>query len=174
MAGTLMAALAGRKPLRAATVDDAPVAPWQIAVHAPQILPTLTFTDSSGDERDLISFRGQPAILHLWATWCGPCVTELPALAALAPSLQKSGIVVIPVAVDHLGPQKVPPFLARLNLRDFTSFYDTRAGISAALEEQSLPFTLLLNHDMQEVGRHAGPVRWDDPDAVASLRRLLA
>ncbi|WP_242011174.1 TlpA disulfide reductase family protein [Acetobacter fallax] len=174
MAGTLIAAPMARKPLRAATATDGPVSPAQILAHAAQILPPLTFADSNGNELDLASFRGQPAILHLWATWCGPCVTELPALAALAPKLRQDGIAVIPVALDHRGPEKVPPFLARLNLSTFTSFYDTRAGTAAALEEPTLPLTLFLNREAQEIARHPGPVRWDDPGAEASIRHLLA
>ncbi|WP_242010577.1 TlpA disulfide reductase family protein [Acetobacter musti] len=173
MAGTLIAAPVTRKPLHAATATDAPVSLAEIAAHPPLVLPALSFTDADGTERDLASFRGQPAVLHFWATWCGPCVTELPALAALTPALAQDGIAVLPVATDHLGPEKVLPFLGRLNLGGFRSFYDTRAAAVAALEEPALPLTLFLNREAQEVARHSGPVRWGEPGAENSLKRLL-
>lgn len=112
-------------------------------------------------------------VLHLWATWCGPCITELPALAALIPSFDAQGITLLPVALDHGGAAKVAPFLSRLHLSDFSTFYDPRAAILAALEEESLPLTLLVDRNGEEIARHAGPISWQAPGAISTVTRLF-
>ncbi len=173
LAGTLVAGMTPRKPLHAEGITDTPLSLSTLTKESPQPLTGQTITDRDGIEHSLEDFRGRPTIVHLWATWCGPCITELPALARLIPSLTASGIAALPVSVDHRGPEVVLPFLKKLHMEDFPSFYDTRRAIPASLEETSLPLTLFLNAQAELVCRHAGPLLWNTPDAAAILLRLM-
>ncbi|WP_242012863.1 TlpA family protein disulfide reductase [Acetobacter sicerae] len=173
LAGTLVAGMTPRKPLRAQGITDTPLSLSTLTKESPQPLTGQTITDRDGAEHSLEDFRGRPTIVHLWATWCGPCISELPALARIMPSLTAGGMAVVPVSVDHRGPEVVLPFLKKLHMEDFSSYYDQRRAIPASLEESSLPLTLFLNAQAELVCRHAGPLLWNTPDAVAILLRLM-
>ncbi|AQS84785.1 MAG: TlpA disulfide reductase family protein [Acetobacter aceti] len=174
LAGTLIAGMTPRKPLHAEDITDAPLSLAKLTRTLPQPLTSQTITDGDGIEHSLGDFRGRPTIVHLWATWCGPCIQEIPALATLIPSLTAQGVTVLPVSVDHRGPEVVRPFLSKLHREDFPSFYDQRRVIPNSLEETTLPLTLFLNRQGEIICRHAGPLQWDAPDAAAVLLRLMS
>ncbi|WP_242010013.1 TlpA disulfide reductase family protein [Acetobacter conturbans] len=173
MAGTLMAGMMPRKRLHAQGATAEPFPPSGLERSPAQMMPDELFTDADGIEHRLADFRGRPVIVHLWATWCGPCVKELPALAALKPPLEASGIALLPVAVDHRGVEVVKPFLEKLKLDTFDTFYDQRRAIPASLEEETLPFTLFLDRQGMLICRHPGPLLWSAPDALPSLLHLM-
>ncbi|MCI1315613.1 MAG: TlpA family protein disulfide reductase [Acetobacter sp.] len=162
-----------RKPLHAQDITDTPLSLATLIKETPQPLTGQTVTDKDGTEHALDDFRGRPTVVHLWATWCGPCISELPALARITPALTTSGIAVLPVSVDHRGPEVVLPFLRKLHMEDFSSYYDQRRAIPASLEESSLPLTLFINRQGELVCRHAGPLLWNTPDAATVLLRLM-
>ncbi|MBV1836302.1 TlpA disulfide reductase family protein [Acetobacter estunensis] len=173
MGGTLIAGLAPRKRLHAADVMSDPLPPSSLQRGTPQPLPTLSVTDADGMEHELADWRGRPTIVHLWATWCVPCVKELPELAHARTALEAAGLVVVPVAIDHRGPEVVQPFLEKLGLAAFSTFFDERRAIMGTLEEEGLPTTLFLNPQGLLVTIHAGSILWSAPDAAVSLQHLL-
>lgn len=173
LGGTLIAGLTARKQLHAQGATDTPRAPSSLERESPRPLPTETFTDKDGIEHTLADLRGRATIVHLWATWCGPCIKELPALAALTPSLQQVGIDVLPVAVDHRGAEVVLPYLEKLKLGTFVTYYDQRRAIPASLEQEALPLTLFLDRQGMLVCTHAGPILWNERGARDTLLRLM-
>ncbi|WP_084440722.1 TlpA disulfide reductase family protein [Acetobacter nitrogenifigens] len=173
--GSLIAGAIGRKP--AFAEDDAangtPVAPDRLTAHPPKPMPALSFADAGGAVHTLADYVGKPVILHLWATWCPPCVTELPTLARLAPQLERDGVVVLAVSLDRSGAAKVAPFLARIGVTTLPPYYDPTAATAKALDEEALPVTVLIDRQGREVARRSGPVLWEAPGAEEALRRLL-
>ena len=78
----------------------------------PAALPDITFTDAAGQPRDLAEFRGRTVLLNLWATWCAPCIRELPALDNLEAAAGGDGFKVIVLSQDRGGLPAVETFWA--------------------------------------------------------------
>ena len=178
--GTLMAALVSRKFLQAeADAGQEPTrSPFQgldaLKAHAPSALPTLSFTDADGTPQTLERYRGQGLVLNLWATWCVPCVAELPALDRLARVLAPTGARVLTVSLDRGGAAQVRPFFAEHAISSLPILLDPHSAMLGALQLDGIPTTLLVNKAGLEVARLQGPVDWSAPAAVALVRTLLA
>ncbi len=126
-----------------------------------------TFTDPDGETIDLASFKGRPLLVNLWATWCAPCVKEMPTLDALAAN--DDNLQVITVSQDLDGRQAVDPFWAENGFTTIQPYTDAGNNLLTALGgNPQLPTTILYNAKGQEVWRLIGPTEWTDP-AVADM-----
>ena len=172
---TLMAGAVTRKWLAPpARAQAPPVQPFSVVgFHAPSPLPGFGFDDEAGRHVAIESRRGRGVLLNLWATWCVPCVAELPALDALARTLAPSGIDVLTVSLDHGGAATVRPFYAAHNIRSLPVLLDPHSAILAALGLEGIPMTLLIDARGREVGRVQGSVDWADPAAAPAIRKAL-
>jgi len=128
--------------------------------------PTLGFTTLNGKPATLADFRGKPVLVNLWATWCGPCVAEMPTLAATAERL-KGKVAVIAVAQDEAA--KVKPFLAGRKLDALPVYLDPKLGLSVHYQA-NLPTTILYSADGKEIWRVTGGFDW----AGAEAQKLLS
>lgn len=175
--GTVMAAFLSRKrPFGAALAqgDHPPFQPLDtVRAHAPTALPALPFGDADGRPVGLDRYRGHGLVVNLWATWCVPCVTEMPALDALSRTLEPSGIRVLTVSLDRGGAGAVRPFFAAHGIRSLPVLLDPHSRALAALGLDGIPVTLLVDRDGREVGRLQGPVDWATPEAAVLVRRLV-
>ncbi len=174
--GTVMAAAVLRKHLAARAQGDRPP-PFQplstIKAHPPTALPALSFVDAAGLPVALDRYRGHGLVLNLWATWCVPCVTEMPALDALARTLAPLGIQVLTVSLDHRGADAVRPFYAAHGIRSLPLLLDPHSAALAALGLDGIPVTLLVDKAGREVARLEGPVDWATPEAAALVEHLV-
>jgi thiol-disulfide isomerase/thioredoxin len=133
--------------------------------------PTASFTDPDGGEISLADFKGTPVVVNLWASWCAPCVKELPTLDKLAAAHRDDGqLGVIAVSQDS-GPQpSVDAFLAKLNVEDLGAYHDPKMALSGALGPDTvLPTTILFDADGKEVWRYVGDFDWTSPEAAKLL-----
>ena len=131
--------------------------------------PAVRFIDPQGNAVGIADFAGTPVLLNLWASWCAPCVKELPTLSALG---QASGgrLKVLAVSQDS-GPQaSVRAFLARLKVEGLGAYQDPAMGLSGALGAQVLPTSVLYDAKGREVWRYTGDLDWTGAEAT----RLLA
>ena len=96
-----------------------------ITLSPPESLPLLFFNDGEKTIK-VDQFLGQYILINFWATWCVPCVTEMPALNNLAKKLRKKGLTVITVSQDITGPSIVEPFLAPMMLKNILVWYDDK------------------------------------------------
>jgi len=136
-------------------------------------LPALQFTDPQGHALDLAAQDG-PVLINLWATWCAPCVTEMPQLDTLAAELEGE-VRVITVSQDVRGAEVVTPFFAKKGFNRLEPWLDPDAALSAQFTpEGALPLTILFDAKGQEVLRVAGGYAWDTPAAAALIRDGLA
>lgn len=123
-----------------------------------------------GSMRPLTSLTGRPVILNLWATWCAPCVVELPTLEALAARIGEDGSVIL--LAQDLGDAAIPSaFLADRNIRSPQDWHDpdNEVGLAAG---GNLPTTILFGRDGKEVLRVIGPLDWAGAEATALLREV--
>jgi thiol-disulfide isomerase/thioredoxin len=132
----------------------------------------MTLADAEGQTLDLAAQDG-PVLINLWATWCPPCVKEMPALDALAGELE-GDVRVITVSQDVRGAEVVTPFFAKGGYARLEPWLDPDATLSAQFTpEGALPLTILFDAKGKEVLRVAGGYAWDSPEAIALIRDAL-
>ena len=139
------------------------------SLDAPPVQPQSTFRDADGREMTLADLRGEKVLLNVWATWCAPCVVELPMLAELRAA--RDDLEVVTVAFD--APEKVAAFLKREGL-DLPTWTDPSYALTGRLEAPGLPITILYNEGGREVARVPGEVDWTSPEADALLDYFVA
>lgn len=178
--GTLLAGAVVRKyliePGQAEQAEPAhpPVQPLDIIKpHPPTILPKLGFLDADGKPQSLEQYAGHGLVLNLWATWCVPCVAEMPALDALARTLAPSGVRVLTVSLDRGGAAAVKPFYAAHGITSLPVLLDPHSALLGALGLDGIPTTLLVDKTGLEVARLQGPVDWASPQAAALVTKLI-
>ena len=126
--------------------------------------PATEFNDPDGKTVTLASFAGKPVLVNLWATWCAPCVKELPTLDRLSASGSAPRIVTIS---QDSGPHaSVAAFLQSHKLARLESYQDTKMGLSGALGAEVLPTTILYDADGKEVWRFVGDLDWTSAEAA--------
>lgn len=153
-------------PLQAAPSDF----DWRPATVPPGTSPA--FVDGRGKAMTLAAFRGKPVLLNIWATWCAPCVIELPALDRLQHDLQKQ-LKVIALSVDRAGMAEVRKALRRLSIRHLDPYLDASGDSVSQLKLAGLPATLAISATGDFLQVRRGRVTWDDPAERKRLRELL-
>jgi thiol-disulfide isomerase/thioredoxin len=139
--------------------------------HKGQAAPDAQFNTPDGKPISLAKFKGVPVLLNLWASWCAPCVHELPTLDKLAASHRIDGqLGVIAVSQDS-GPQaSVEAFLKKLKVTDLGAYHDPKSALSGALGPDTvLPTSILYDADGKEVWRYVGDLDWTSPEAAKLL-----
>jgi thiol-disulfide isomerase/thioredoxin len=150
-----------------ATIGISPVTP-------PKPVPFFGFADNAGHSLSLTDFKGRAVVLNLWATWCVPCRQEMPSLDRLQAKLGGSRFEVLAVSVDKLGAAVVQPFYRELGLRSLGIYLDPSSKAPSVLGIEGVPATLLIDTDGHEIGRKVGPLEWDSPEAIDTLRKVFA
>ncbi|WP_245624475.1 TlpA family protein disulfide reductase [Belnapia moabensis] len=161
-AGTLAGAALGRKALAA-----------KLAESAPKPLPEFSFTDADGKPHTVADFAGKGLLINLWATWCPPCVAEMPALDRAQAALAAEGIVILALSSDRGGRAMVEPFYRDKGIRQLGLWLDPRGAASRALGARGLPTTLVVDREGRERARAEGDQPWDSPEMLAAIRRLV-
>lgn len=129
-------------------------------------LPDFTLRDGSGKELQLKRLRGEPLLINLWATWCAPCVAELPALDRLA---QRGRIRVLTVSQDMGQPEKVAAFLRQRGVTRLEPWLDPANDLAFHYGAQTLPSSIVYDAQGREVWRVSGPLEWDGAEAARLL-----
>lgn len=134
----------------------------------PAAVPEIGFTDAEGKALTLADFKGRVVLLNLWATWCAPCVEEMPSLDRLQARLGDGEFTVLALSLDRQGRDAVAPFLEKLGVGNLTAYLDTKNSAMRALGIRGLPTTILIDREGREVGRIEGAADWNS-DAAAAL-----
>ncbi|KWV90453.1 TlpA disulfide reductase family protein [Erythrobacter sp. YT30] len=135
-------------------------------------LPDLTFEDAEGNNLDLAAID-QPVLLNLWATWCAPCVIEMPTLDTLAGELD-GDVRVITVSQDVRGAEVVEPFFADKGFKRLEPWLDPDADLAAEFTDAGLlPITILFDAEGKELLRVAGGYEWDSEEAIAAVTEAI-
>ena len=129
------------------------------------------FKDPAGKDVSIASFKGTPLLLNLWATWCAPCVKELPTIQPLE-AAQKGKLAVIAVSQDMGEKNKVDAFLTGKKLGRFAAYHDPDMALSLDMGVQVLPTTLLFDAAGNEVWRFTGDMDWTSDEAAQLLAEV--
>jgi thiol-disulfide isomerase/thioredoxin len=145
----------------------------QLEEFAPRPLPALSFTDAEGAPKAVADFAGRGLLVNLWATWCGPCVAEMPALDRAQAALAGAGVQVLALSSDRGGRPVVEKFYTERGIKGLGVWLDPRGAAGRALGVRGLPTSVLVNRAGQEVARLEGAAEWDQPEMLERLRALL-
>ena len=141
--------------------------------HKGKAAPAVKFKDPDGGDVDLSKFQGRPVLVNLWASWCAPCVKELPTLQGLeSTSAGKESPMVIAVSQDMAPQGSVEAFLAERDLGRFAAFHDEKMALTDALGIQVMPTTILYNAEGKEVWRYVGDLDWTGEEAAQLLSEV--
>ena len=139
----------------------------------PAPVPEVTFLDEAGAERTLAAFHGRGLVVNFWATWCAPCVREMPALDRLRATLAPDGIDVLALSEDRGGAPVVREFYRVNGIEHLPISLDKGARAVRAFSVRGLPTTVLIDADGNEVGRLTGAAEWDTDAAAAFVRACI-
>lgn len=149
----------------AASTAEAPPLEGQLdRSHKGESPPPAAFKDPTGKSVTLADFQGKPLVLNLWATWCVPCIREMPALDAMAGDTPK--VQVVAVSQDLDGMAKVQPFFDAHGFKHLEPYLDSDTGLSTDFGA-NLPLTILYDSKGKEVWRVAGGMDWTSAKARA-------
>lgn len=141
----------------------------------PRGMPEAPFEGPGGETLTLADFRGRVLLVNFWATWCAPCLKELPSLDALQAAFSDAPFEVVAVAADPRGPEVAREFLDRLEIAHLKLYADPTLRLAASSGGAAvLPISILYDAKGQEIGRLAGEADWSSEDARALIRAALA
>jgi thiol-disulfide isomerase/thioredoxin len=133
---------------------------------------STTLVDKDGKPLSLNAFNGMPILINFWATWCPPCVSELPALDRASDELAGE-IKILLISVDRGGSKKALPFLQDRGISRPHLAFDSNGALSREMGVRGLPTSFLVTADQRHCWVYQGPREWDDVAVIAELRWLL-
>ncbi|MCC6470613.1 MAG: TlpA family protein disulfide reductase [Alphaproteobacteria bacterium] len=173
LAGLLAAGLvlpgmaADRPPLKGDMKDF-------VLADPPKPLPPMAITDLDGKEVGLDAFKGRVVVVNLWATWCVPCIKEMPSLERLTAKVKDRPVAVMSISQDRGGAKQVARFLEKQGLKTLPIYLDPKGTALRAIGGRGLPTTVIIDREGREVGRLEGDAEWDGPNALALIEHVLA
>jgi len=143
-------------------------------MDAPPPMTTRALRDAAGNETTLAAYQGEVVVLNLWATWCAPCMEEMPSLAQLQYNFE-GRIRVVPISVDSEGERaKAISELQRLSGGALPFLQDMTRGVLFDAQAAGMPVTIIYNARGEEVARVAGGADWGGEDASRLIEAVLA
>ena len=139
--------------------------------HHDTAAPGVVFDGPQG-QMTLARFKGKPVLVNLWASWCVPCVQELPSLDGLQASLGGKGFEVVAINMDQSRKDALD-FLDEQKIHNLTFYSDPHLLMSIALAESGIPVSVLYNAQGHEVGRLVGAADWSSPEAKALISAAI-
>ncbi len=133
-------------------------------------MPPMVFEDGNGTQHALSDYRGRFVVLNVWATWCPPCVREMPSLEKLQKNFDPRRLIVLPLSEDR-SDGVVGVFYRNHGLTHLPIALDTAGRAPSALHFHGLPTTLIIDPQGQEIARIDGEIDWDSPEVLGFLRK---
>lgn len=138
----------------------------------------VTFIDASGRQLSLADYNGKAVLLNYWATWCPPCVKEMPALSELQKKYGAAGLAVVTISQDWNGDlaktsAKVSRFFSLNRIDNLPAYLDDNSESSDHLGIESLPTTIIIDRNGRERGRVEGLLNTEDVDFQKLLTSIM-
>jgi thiol-disulfide isomerase/thioredoxin len=158
----------------AVQIASAQEAPGNLVMHdIPEPSAGVRFENDQGQSVSLADFRGRIVLLNIWATWCAPCIKEIPALDHLAAALSDVDFSVVAVSVDRKGIEAVRNVFTERDVKKLPIYIDRSGEALRTVRAIGLPTSLLIDREGRELGRAIGPAQWDDAATIAFFRHVV-
>tara|TARA_A100001037_G_C14642209_1_gene410676 strand:+ start:53 stop:556 length:504 start_codon:yes stop_codon:yes gene_type:complete len=145
----------------------------QLLLHKEQKkIDTLKLRDISGNELIYSNKTNKILLINFWATWCSPCIKEIPELLKLEKEFENE-IKVVFISVDQNPSKVVPKFLKKNNLTDLVVFNDQNLSTAESLGVKIMPTTIIVNKNFEEIARITGYINWLDKDSKKFIKDIL-
>jgi thiol-disulfide isomerase/thioredoxin len=179
--GAVLLAVAGWFGLQYGSSEPSDAAAPPISGTVANFIPTVPavpapiepFFDAQGRELSLHEFGGKVVLLNLWATWCAPCLKELPSLDRLQAALGGDRFQVVAVSIDRQGIDAVQPYFKKLQISGLPIYVEPKSRLARALGLQVLPSTIIIGPHGTMQGKLIGAAEWDAPEALELLRYYI-
>ncbi|MGF1528761.1 MAG: TlpA disulfide reductase family protein [Candidatus Competibacterales bacterium] len=164
--------IAAHTVVSTSTAESPPKTSAEALTATPQPVPAppLETTTVEGETFELVAYLGRGVVINFWATWCAPCIEEMPDLDRAAAALAPDDVVVVGVNVGET-PSTIARFLERHPV-DFPILLDPEGTIGDRWQLIGMPTTFLVNTQGQVEEVITGIRPWDEPEMLARLRRL--
>jgi len=136
-----------------------------------ELAPDFVLPSIGGQSRKLSNYRGKVVLVNLWATWCPPCLEEMPAMERLWRRHKDAGFVLVAVSLDG-DPKKVPPFVSSHKF-SFPVALDPKMTVAEKYGVRALPSSFVIDRTGTMTGVALGPRAWDDTAAHGLVQAML-
>jgi peroxiredoxin len=135
--------------------------------------PDFTLPGLDGKMVSLADHKGHVVLVNIWATWCPPCIDEMPSMEALYKEFKGENFEILAVSIDALGARAVAPFMKKYNL-SFPALLDPEATIKTLYQTTGVPESFIIDKQGILVEKIIGPRNWAAPEVVRYFRDLIA
>lgn len=136
-------------------------------------LPDAVFYDAAGKDFTLEAFKGDVLLVNLWATWCPPCIAELPSLDMLQAHLREDGLKVLAISMDRKPVEEVSAFLAARKVEQLDVYIDREREIARKWQYVALPASYLIDRQGNVLEVFMGPREWTKGQVFDSIKAAL-
>jgi thiol-disulfide isomerase/thioredoxin len=141
--------------------------------EVPTLVEPLPLALPDGSRPTLADYRGKLVLVNLWATWCAPCVKEMPSLQRLQQTLGGDDFAVLTISLDRGGAAQVARFFDQNGLTALPALLDPTGLSLKVLKARGLPTSVLIDREGREIGRMEGDAQWDTAEAQALVQHFL-
>lgn len=136
--------------------------------------PETAYVNAAGAESRLAELAGKVIVLNFWATWCAPCIRELPSLDRLAAALPEEKFAVLALSTDRGGAKKAAPFLRKLEVKHIAADLDPKSALARKLGLRGLPTTFVIDAKGRVIAKLEGIIEWDSQEMIDWLTAIAA
>jgi peroxiredoxin len=156
--------------LKSHQFDKRPAKSQRIEIGKPA--PDFAYPDLSGNIVRLSNFRGNVVLVNIWATWCPPCIAEVPSMESLYQKFQGENFKILAVSIDRQGQTVVPSFMKQHGL-NFTALLDPEGTIAAPYQATGVPESFIIDKHGVLAKKIIGPIDWESQDVIRFIRDLM-
>ena len=140
-------------------------------LSAPPTQPSTSFSLPEGTKMQLSDYKGKVILLNVWATWCAPCIAEMPMLNDLQAVKGGDDFEVVTVSLDRTA-DEAAIFFRDNKIDNLQAWHDASFGLSGSLLLPGLPTSVFYDRNGREISRVSGEVNWTSPEALALIDHL--
>jgi len=141
------------------------------ALESPPAQPSMVFKKPDGSEMRLADYKGKVILVNIWATWCAPCIAEMPMLDALQAKKGGANFEVVTISLDRTA-EEAEAWFTKNNINNLPLWHDSTYGVSGKLSLPGLPTSIFYNKQGREIARIPGEVDWTSDEALALVDYL--
>ena len=144
----------------------------QVAIEGDIPAPDFTFPGLDGKMVSLSDYKGKVVLVNIWATWCPPCVNEMPSMEKLYRKFKRENFEILAVSIDETGPKAVAPFMEKTRLT-FPALIDSKGAIKSVYRISAIPESFIIDKQGFLIKKIVGPLDWASPQVFRFFSDLI-